>query len=99
MGHIRERETGRRSDRVRGRRAARARDLRSRALQARRGQQNGRCVQGGELNASTAMKNLRGWLIGFIAVWAPHPPLDAADEVRITVTNPNMSFLPSGVAL
>ena len=45
------------------------------------------------------MRKLCCWLIGFIAVWAPHPPLGAADKVRITVTNPNMSFLPSGVAL
>jgi len=45
------------------------------------------------------MRKLCCWLTGFIAVWAPHPPLDAADKVRVTVTNPNMSFLPSGVAL
>ena len=45
------------------------------------------------------MRKLCCWLIGFIVVWALHPPLDAADKVRITVTNPNMSFLPSGVAL
>ncbi len=38
-------------------------------------------------------------LIGFVVVWAPSAPLDAADKVRISVTNPNMSFLPSGVAL
>ena len=45
------------------------------------------------------MKNLCCWLIGFIAVWAPHASLIAADKVRITVTNPNMSFLPAAVAL
>jgi len=38
-------------------------------------------------------------LIGFVAIWAPSAPLHAADKVRISVTNPNMSFLPSGVAL
>lgn len=38
-------------------------------------------------------------LIGFVAICASSPPLDAADKVRISVTNPNMSFLPSGVAL
>ena len=37
-------------------------------------------------------------LIGFIAICTPNSPLDAADKVRISVTNPNMSFLPSGVA-
>src|SRR5688572_23458220 len=99
MGHFRERETGRRSDRVRRRRAARARNFRSRARQARRGQPDARRVQSGELSVSFAMRKLCCWLIGFIAVWAPHPPLGAADKVRITVTNPNMSFLPSGVAL
>ena len=38
-------------------------------------------------------------LIAFVAIWAPSVPLHAADKVRISVTNPNMSFLPSGVAL
>ena len=38
-------------------------------------------------------------LIGFVAIWLPSAPLDAADKVRISVTNPNMSFLPSAVAL
>ena len=37
--------------------------------------------------------------MGFVAICAWNPPLDAADKVRISVTNPNMSFLPSAVAL
>jgi len=44
------------------------------------------------------MRKLCCLLIGFIAICAPNSPLDAADKVRISVTNPNMSFLPSGVA-
>jgi NitT/TauT family transport system substrate-binding protein len=38
-------------------------------------------------------------LTGFVAICASSPALDGADKVRISVTNPNMSFLPSGVAL
>jgi NitT/TauT family transport system substrate-binding protein len=45
------------------------------------------------------VRKLWCWLIGFVAICAPVPPLDGADKVRISVTNPNMSFLPSGVAL
>ena len=45
------------------------------------------------------VKKLSGLLIGFVAIWVPSAPINAADKVRISVTNPNMSFLPSGVAL
>jgi NitT/TauT family transport system substrate-binding protein len=45
------------------------------------------------------VRKLCCWLIGFVAVCAWSPPLDAADKVRISVTNPNMSYLPSAVAL
>jgi NitT/TauT family transport system substrate-binding protein len=45
------------------------------------------------------VKKLSGLLIGFVGIWVPSAPLHAADKVRISVTNPNMSFLPSGVAL
>jgi NitT/TauT family transport system substrate-binding protein len=44
------------------------------------------------------MRKLCCLLIGCIAICAPNLPLDAADKVRISVTNLNMSFLPSGVA-
>jgi NitT/TauT family transport system substrate-binding protein len=45
------------------------------------------------------VKKIGCLLIVFVAIWAPSAPLHAADKVRISVTNPNMSFLPSGVAL
>ena len=38
-------------------------------------------------------------LLGCVAICASSPDLHGADKVRISVTNPNMSFLPSGVAL
>ena len=44
------------------------------------------------------VKKFSGLLLGF-AIWVPCAPLHAGDKVRISVTNPNMSFLPSGVAL
>lgn len=45
------------------------------------------------------MRKLCFLLIGFLAIWTPSALLDGADKVRISVTNPNMSFLPSEVAL
>jgi len=38
-------------------------------------------------------------LLGCVVICASSSPLHGADKVRISVTNPNMSFLPSGVAL
>ena len=59
---------------------------------------NGQCLQGGELTVNIVTRKLCCLLIGCIAICAPNSPVDAADKVRISVTNPNMSFLPSGVA-
>jgi len=44
-------------------------------------------------------RKLRRALIALLIIGIPGQGLDAADKVRISVTNPNMSFLPSGVAL
>ena len=44
------------------------------------------------------MKDICAFLIG-IALLAASAELNAADKVRVSVTNPNMSFLPAGVAL
>ena len=44
-------------------------------------------------------RKLRRALIALLIFGIPGQGLDAADKVRISVTNPNMSFLPSGVAL
>jgi NitT/TauT family transport system substrate-binding protein len=40
-----------------------------------------------------------GSLLLVAALFAPSTRLDAADKVRVSVTNPNMSFLPSEAAL
>ena len=50
------------------------------------------------MTVNIVMGKLCCLLIGCIAICAPNSLLDAADKVRISVTNPNMSFLPSGVA-
>src|SRR6266513_4122291 len=44
-------------------------------------------------------RKLRRALIALLIFGIPGQRLDAVDKVRISVTNPNMSFLPSGVAL
>lgn len=46
-----------------------------------------------------AMKRLGCALLALSAFWLPGRIVEAADKVRISVTNPNMSFLPAGVAL
>jgi NitT/TauT family transport system substrate-binding protein len=38
-------------------------------------------------------------LLALSVLWVPGGFVESADKVRISVTNPNMSFLPSGVAL
>jgi NitT/TauT family transport system substrate-binding protein len=45
------------------------------------------------------VRKLCGILLALSVLCLPGRFLDAADKVRISVTNPNMSFLPSGVAL
>jgi NitT/TauT family transport system substrate-binding protein len=44
------------------------------------------------------MKRLCAIFVGLVMVMTLEP-LSAADKVRVSVTNPNMSFLPAGVAL
>src|SRR5438093_10180699 len=44
-------------------------------------------------------RKLRRALIALLIFGIPGQGLDAADKVRISMTNPNMSFLPSGIAL
>src|SRR5438128_9396666 len=44
-------------------------------------------------------RKLRRALIALLIFGIPGQGLEAADKVRISVTNPNMSFLPSGIAL
>ncbi|HYA29719.1 MAG TPA: ABC transporter substrate-binding protein, partial [Acidobacteriota bacterium] len=45
------------------------------------------------------VRNFCRLLLGCVVICASSSPLHGADKVRISVTNPNMSFLPSGVAL
>ena len=45
------------------------------------------------------MKRICCIWFALFALWLPGQVLEAADKVRISVTNPNMSFLPAGVAL
>ena len=45
------------------------------------------------------MKRLCCIAFVLFALWMPGRMLEAADKVRVSVTNPNMSFLPAGVAL
>jgi NitT/TauT family transport system substrate-binding protein len=40
-----------------------------------------------------------GFLVALTILWIPRPCPEAADKIRVSVTNPNMSFLPSAVAL
>ena len=40
-----------------------------------------------------------GFLVALTILWVPGRCPEAADKIRISVTNPNMSFLPSAVAL
>jgi NitT/TauT family transport system substrate-binding protein len=45
------------------------------------------------------MRKLCCFLAALSVLWIPGQFLEAADKVRISVTNPNMSFLPAEVAL
>ena len=45
------------------------------------------------------MRKLCGFLVTLTILWMHGHCAEAADKIRISVTNPNMSFLPSGVAL
>ena len=45
------------------------------------------------------MKKLCGLLVTLSVLWLSDRCCVAADKIRISITNPNMSFLPSGVAL
>lgn len=45
------------------------------------------------------MRKLRGFLVALTIFWVQGQCPEAADKIRISVTNPNMSFLPSAVAL
>jgi NitT/TauT family transport system substrate-binding protein len=44
-------------------------------------------------------KKICAVLVGFLFLSASWPSVEAAEKVRVAVTNPNMSFLPAGVAL
>jgi NitT/TauT family transport system substrate-binding protein len=46
-----------------------------------------------------AVRRLCGLLVALTILWVPGQCPEAADKIRISVTNPNMSFLPSAVAL
>jgi len=50
-------------------------------------------------NREFAVKKIASWLFILLASWVPVKEVGGADKIRISVTNPNMSFLPSGVAL
>ena len=45
------------------------------------------------------MKKIGSWLFILLVSCVPGKEVGGADKIRISVTNPNMSFLPSGVAL
>jgi NitT/TauT family transport system substrate-binding protein len=45
------------------------------------------------------VRKLCGFLVALTILWMPGRSPEAADKIRISVTNPNMSFLPSEVAL
>ncbi|HEY3166789.1 MAG TPA: ABC transporter substrate-binding protein, partial [Candidatus Binatia bacterium] len=45
------------------------------------------------------MKKIGSWLFLLLVSCVPGKEVGGADKIRISVTNPNMSFLPSGVAL
>jgi NitT/TauT family transport system substrate-binding protein len=45
------------------------------------------------------MRRVCAIFVGLLFLAMPMRPLCAADKVRVSVTNPNMSFLPAGVAL
>jgi NitT/TauT family transport system substrate-binding protein len=47
----------------------------------------------------TVVRRLCGFLVTLTILWMHGHCTEAADKIRISVTNPNMSFLPSGVAL
>src|SRR5581483_4043962 len=98
VGHIGKRQERRRSDRVRGRGPAHSRHVRRRAGQARRGERDGRRVQGGELTL-IARKTVIGGLLVLLLGLPAGKNSCAADKTRIAVTNFNLSFLPLGVAL
>jgi NitT/TauT family transport system substrate-binding protein len=46
-----------------------------------------------------AVKKIGSWLFILLVSCVPVKEVGGADKIRISVTNPNMSFLPSGVAL
>jgi len=46
-----------------------------------------------------AVKKIGSWLFILLVSCVPGKEVSSADKIRISVTNPNMSFLPSGVAL
>ena len=50
-------------------------------------------------NREFAVKKIASWLFILLASWVPVTEVGGTDKIRISVTNPNMSFLPSGVAL
>jgi NitT/TauT family transport system substrate-binding protein len=52
-----------------------------------------------ELTGSLAVKKIGYWLFILLVSCVPGKEVGAADKIRISVTNPNMSFLPSRVAL
>ena len=45
------------------------------------------------------MKKIGYWLFILLVSCVPGKEVGGADKIRVSVTNPNMSFLPSGVAL
>jgi NitT/TauT family transport system substrate-binding protein len=52
-----------------------------------------------ELTEEFAVKKIGSWLFILLVSCVPGKEVGGADKIRISVTNPNMSFLPSGVAL
>jgi NitT/TauT family transport system substrate-binding protein len=48
---------------------------------------------------STLVRKLCSLLVTLLVLWVSDRFSAAADKIRISITNPNMSFLPSGVAL
>jgi NitT/TauT family transport system substrate-binding protein len=50
-------------------------------------------------NREFAVKKIGSWLFILLVSCVPGKEVGGADKIRISVTNPNMSFLPSGVAL
>src|SRR4030095_8707531 len=62
-------------------------------------QPNGWCVHGGDAGLRVIVRKLCCILLALSVLGMPGGFVEGADKVRISVTNPNMSFLPSGVAL